>query len=158
MKPPRRARWTNADAPTEGHTMSSFIDKAKEQAAELAEKAKPFAEKAKEQAAELAEKAKPFAEKAKEQAAELAEKARPLAADAVDKTADGVDKITGHRYSEKIDGVSEKVSGALRGKGPADATADSADPAATDPSDAAPASDGPAAPPAAPESESGGAA
>ena len=100
--------------------MTSFFDKAREQAEDLLEKAKPYVEKAKGQAEDLVEKAKPLAEKAKDQAGDLVEKARPVAASAASKIGDGIDKATGGRYSEKIDGVSDKVEGALRGeaKGP----------------------------------------
>lgn len=97
--------------------MSSFIDKAREQAEDLIGKAKPYLDKAKEQAEDLVEKAKPLADKAREQAGDLVDKARPVAASAAEKIGDGLDKATGGRYSEKIDGVSDKVEGALRGPG-----------------------------------------
>jgi uncharacterized protein YjbJ (UPF0337 family) len=95
--------------------MSSFIERAKDKAQDLAEQAKPFIGKAKDQAEDLAEKAKPLADKAMGKAGEVVEKARPMAASAVDRMGEGLDKVTGGRYTGKIDGVSDKVEGALRG-------------------------------------------
>lgn len=87
----------------------SFLDKAKQMAGELAEKAEPLVEKAK----PLAEKAKPLAEKA----APYAEKAAGLAAKGVSSAASTVDKATGGKYHEKIETVSGKVAEALNRDG-----------------------------------------
>lgn len=78
-----------------------FLDKAREAAENALEKATPHLEKAK-------EKAGPHLEKAKE-------KAGPL----VDKAAEQVDKATGGKYTEQIDGVKGKVGDALGKGGPA---------------------------------------
>ena len=96
--------------------MSSYIDKAKAKAQELAEQAKPLADKAKDQASELADKAKPLAGKAVDKAGDAVDKARPIAVEAVEKVSDGIDVITGRRYTEKIDSVKDKVEDAVRGK------------------------------------------
>lgn len=57
-----------------------------------------------------------FADRAKEaknKAAELAEKAGELAAKGVDVTASGLDKVTGGRFHDQIENVSNKVEGVL---------------------------------------------
>lgn len=87
----------------------SFLDKAKQVAEDLVEKAGPLAERAK----PLAEKAKPFAEKA----APYAEKAAGLAAKGVSTAASTVDKATGGKYHDKIENVSGKVAEALNRDG-----------------------------------------
>lgn len=64
------------------------------------------------------DKAKELAAQAKEKAAELAQgpagdKARELAAKGVDAAAGGIDKVTGGKYHDKIENVSTKVEGFL---------------------------------------------
>ncbi|GAA2828999.1 Rv0909 family putative TA system antitoxin [Crossiella cryophila] len=64
------------------------------------------------------DKAKELAEQAKEKAAEFAQspagdKARELAAKGVDAAASGIDKVTGGKYTDKIETVSNKVEGFL---------------------------------------------
>ncbi|MEQ3551792.1 antitoxin [Pseudonocardia nematodicida] len=83
------------DADEEGEKAMGFLDKAREAAESALEKAAPHLEKAK-------EKAGPHLDKAKEKAGPLVEKA-----------ATQVDKATGGKYSEQIDGVKGKVEGAL---------------------------------------------
>lgn len=81
------------------------MDKAKQVAEDLVEKAGPLAEKAK----PLADKAKPLAEKA----APYAEKAADLAAKGLSSAASTVDKATGGKYHERIESVSGKVTEVL---------------------------------------------
>lgn len=87
----------------------SFLDKAKQVAEDLVEKAGPLAEKAK----PLAEKAKPLAEKA----APYAEKAADLAVKGVSSAASTMDKATGGKYHDRIETVSGKVAEALNRDG-----------------------------------------
>lgn len=87
----------------------SFLDKAKQVAEDLVEKAGPVTKSLGDKAKPLAEKAKPLAEKA----APYAEKAADLAAKGVSTAASTVDKATGGKYHDRIENVSGKVTGAL---------------------------------------------
>ena len=87
----------------------SFLDKAKQVAEDLVEKAGPLAEKAK----PLAEKAKPLAEKA----APYAEKAADLAAKGMSSAASTMDKATGGKYHDRIETVTGKVAEVLNRDG-----------------------------------------
>jgi hypothetical protein len=75
------------EGPNEGSSdqpVSAFVDKAKEVAGTVAEKAGPVVEKAKEVAGTVAEKAGPAMEKAKESAGELVDKAKEFLANKED--------------------------------------------------------------------------
>jgi hypothetical protein len=50
---------------------------------------------------------------AKDKAGDVAEKTGPVAAKGVDAAAAGVDKMTGGRFHEQIESVTDKVEGAL---------------------------------------------
>jgi uncharacterized protein YidB (DUF937 family) len=112
--------------------MTSFMDKAKETANELAEKAGPLAQQAKERATELAgqarEKAGPLAEQAREKAGPLAEQARGAAATGVGKLAEALNKATSGRYSDKIDSASGKLGQLLDPEKPSAGVQDVIDP------------------------------
>ncbi len=85
---------------------NDFLHKAGDLAEQAKEKAGPLAEQAK-------EKAGPLAEQAKEKAGPLAEKAKDAAAKGVNIAAERIDSATGGKYSERIDTVTDKLSGAL---------------------------------------------
>jgi hypothetical protein len=86
-----------------------FLDKAKDLASKMTEKAGP-----------LAEKAKPYAEKA----APYADKAATLAAKGVSEAASRMDKATGGKYHSKIETVSGKLGDALNRDGTTERTAE----------------------------------
>jgi hypothetical protein len=92
---------------------TDLIGKAGEIAEQAKEKAGPLAEQAKAKAGPLAEqaiaKAGPLAEQAKEKAGPLMEKAKEAAAKGVDIAAEKVDSATGHKYSDKIGSVSDRL-------------------------------------------------
>ncbi|MFI9386278.1 Rv0909 family putative TA system antitoxin [Kutzneria sp. NPDC052558] len=86
--------------------MTSFFDKAKEMANDLAEKAAPLRDKAAEVAGDLAEKAEPLREKAApylEQAGEAINKG-------ADAAAAKMDELTGGKFSEGVRAVGDKVT------------------------------------------------
>jgi hypothetical protein len=72
-----------------------------------------FLDKAKEAAENALEKAGPALEKAKEKAGPAFEKAKEQAGPALDKVAEQVDKATGGKYSDQIDGAKSKAQDAL---------------------------------------------
>src|SRR5256884_397412 len=84
-------------------------EKATELAGTAAAAAGPLAAQAREKATELAGTAAaaagPLAAQAKEKAAELADKAGELGAKGVSALAEGIDKVTGGKYSDKISSV-----------------------------------------------------
>jgi len=108
-------------------TLKGMFGKAKEQGAELAEKAQPYMEKAKEQGAELAEKASPYLEKTKDFAQDAVEKAgakleefrdKAGSSEAAEAAGGAVDHMK-ETASEVIDTVAEKagdVAGLLVGQ------------------------------------------
>jgi len=86
--------------------VTSFFDKAKEMASDLADKAAPLRDKATEVANDLAEKAEPLREKAApylEQAGEAINKGADVAAAKMD-------ELTGGKFSEGVRAVGDKVT------------------------------------------------
>lgn len=81
---------------------TDLIGKAGELAGQAKEKAGPLAAQAK-------EKAGPLAEQAKVKATPLVGKAKDAAAKGVDLAADKIDDATGHKYSGKIESVSDRL-------------------------------------------------
>lgn len=101
----------------------AFMDKAKDIAAKMSERANQVAGDLAEKAGPLAEKAKPLADKAKplaDKAAPYAEKAATLAAKGVSNAASTVDKATGGKYHDRIETVSTKLGDALNRNGTTD--------------------------------------
>jgi len=82
----------SADGGSGDEAVSAFVDKAKEVAGVVAEKAEPVVEKAKEVAGTVAEKAGPVVEKAREVAGTVAEKAGPAMEKAKESAGELVDK------------------------------------------------------------------
>ena len=82
-----------------------ITDKASELAGQAADAAGPLVDKAKEVAEQVAEKAAPIVEKAGE-----------LAAKGVSAAAEGIDKVTGGKYSDQISSVSTKIEDLLERK------------------------------------------
>ena len=62
---------------------------------------------------DFADRAKEAKDKAVEKAGPMLEKAGELAAKGVDATASGLDKVTGGRFHDQIENVSNKVEGVL---------------------------------------------
>jgi hypothetical protein len=86
-----------------------ITDKAAELAARAAAAAGPLKEKATEFAGTAAAAAAPLASQAKEKAALLAERGAELGAKGVSALAESIDKVTGHKYSDKISSVTAKL-------------------------------------------------
>ncbi|MBV9844326.1 MAG: antitoxin [Kutzneria sp.] len=87
----------------------SFLDKAKELATDLAEKAGPLKDKAAEVAGELAEKAGPL----KDKAMPYVEQAGEAAAKGMDTAVSKLNEMTGGKFSDGVHTVSEKVENLL---------------------------------------------
>lgn len=88
---------------------SKFVDKATELAAQAAAAAGPLKDKATEFAGTAAAAAGPIASQAIDKATELAERAAELSAKGVGVLAEGIDKVTGGKYSDKISAVTSKL-------------------------------------------------
>lgn len=85
----------------------SFLDKAKDLANDLAEKAAPLKDKAVEAVDDLVEKAGPLREKA----APYVEQAGEAAAKGAEAARAKLDELTGGKFSEGVQTAAEKVEG-----------------------------------------------
>jgi antitoxin protein of toxin-antitoxin system len=105
----RRNNLGRTDRIEEGDARMGLRDKAKDLATKVTHKATEVAGELADKAGPLAEKAKPLAEKAKP----LAEKVKPLAAKGISVAASSANKVTGGKYHDKIDNMSEKLGNVL---------------------------------------------
>lgn len=88
---------------------SKITEKATELAGQAAAAAGPIKDKAAEFAATAAAAAGPLASHAKDRAAGIADKAGELGAKGVGVLAEGIDKVTGGKYSDRISAVTSKI-------------------------------------------------
>jgi hypothetical protein len=90
-----------------------ITDKAAELAAQAAAAAGPLKDKATEFAGTAVAAAGPIAAQAKVKAAELAERAGELGAKGVSVLGEGIDKVTGGKFTDRISAVTAKVEDKL---------------------------------------------